>query len=75
MMDDAQLDAVVGGCGGYKYPSREDSYEHRRRGSRHGQFASDNNKVASDNNIVVIDDINVNAEDNARVFVTIVQDN
>jgi hypothetical protein len=68
MMEDAQLDAVVGGCGGYKYPSR-DSHEDRRHGSRRKQ------QVASDNNIIVVDDININADDGAKVFVTFVQDN
>jgi hypothetical protein len=70
LMQDEQLDAVAGGCGGYKYrPSREE-HESRRGGSRRGNVVA-----VSDINNISLDDINITADDGSQVFVTFVQEN
>ena len=69
LMQDDELDAVVGGCKKYEY-----SYSSEQSESNGGSRGR-NIVVASEVNSIVVDDINISADDGSQVFVTFVQDN
>lgn len=65
LMQDDELDVVVGGCSKYEYSASSE------RSAGNGGSRRRNIEV----NSIVVDDINVSADDGSQVFVTFVQDN
>ena len=70
LMQDDQLDAVVGGCNTYAASSYY--YEEKKDSGRSGGRSL---AVDAEINVINVDDINITADDGAKVFVTFVQDN